>query len=123
MIPLPLLLMPVLTSLSWAVPGDDTITITDSIGVDTLEFGDITYNALQVPTDTQGLDQINGYNWEAFVSGDAGPINQDVMDFGTFFDGFTCGPANNLAENAVLYAGSPFIPGSLFPLGSSYPCS
>ena len=121
MIPLPLLLMPVLTSLSWAVPGDDTITVTDSIGVDTLEFGDITYNALQAPTDTQGLDQINGYNWEAFVSGDAGPINQDVMDFGTFFDGSPVS-GNDLAENHVLYAGSPFIPGSLVPLVLPYPC-
>jgi hypothetical protein len=96
--------------------GDDTITVTDSIGVDTLQFGDITYNALQVPTDTQGLDQINGYNWEAFVSGDAGPINQDVMDFGTFFANSPTDLGDTQAENAVLYAGSPFIPGSLVPL-------
>jgi Ca2+-binding RTX toxin-like protein len=96
--------------------GDDTITLTDSLGIDTLVFGDITYNALQQPTDTQGLDHIIGYNFEAFVSGDAGPINQDVMDFGTFFANSPTDLGDPLAENHVLYAGSPFIPGSVFPL-------
>jgi Ca2+-binding RTX toxin-like protein len=95
--------------------GNDTINVTNSVGVDTLEFGDISYTDLQAKVDNQGLDTITGYNWEAPNPGDPAPVNQDVMDFGTFFGGSPIS-GNDLAENAVLYAGSPFIPGSIVPL-------
>jgi len=72
--------------------GNDTITITDSVGIDTLEFGNISYNALQGKVDNQGFDTITGFNWEAPVPGDPAPVNQDKMDFSAFlgenvFDG------------------------------------
>jgi hypothetical protein len=85
--------------------GDDTITVTDSIGVDTLWFGNINYGANQVDTipDTQGTDAITGYNWEAFVNGDAAPVNQDIMNFSEFLHGSSTGSANNFpANNAVV---------------------
>jgi hypothetical protein len=87
--------------------GNDTITLTDSIGIDTLQFGDIDYKAVpnnQQEFNSQGLDHIIGYNWEADESGEPAPINQDVMDFGTFFLGSPL-DANNQAENAVVYVG------------------
>jgi Ca2+-binding RTX toxin-like protein len=84
--------------------GDDTIVLTDSIGTDTLQFGNINYSTTQtVLSDTQGTDAITDYNWEAFVNGDAGPVNQDIMDFSAFLSGSSTGSANNYPANNAVY--------------------
>ncbi len=64
-------------------------------------------------TDTQGLDHIIGYNWEAFVNGDAGPVNQDVMNFHDFFVNSPVAGGAADADNHVIYTGTP---ASIFPL-------
>ena len=80
------------------------LTITDSIGIDTLKFGNINYSATQtVLSDTQGTDAITGYNWEAFVNGDAGPVNQDIMDFSAFLSGSSTGSGNDFPANNAVY--------------------
>jgi hypothetical protein len=68
--------------------GDDAIHlhVSTTAGADTLVFGDITYNGLQVENlNTQGKDTISGFNWEP-----AGPTAgaQDLLDF-TAFNGGT----------------------------------
>ena len=59
--------------------------------VDTIVFGNIVYAADQTTqtTNTQGLDAINGFNWEAPAPGPdtAAPGQEDVMDFSTFLVG------------------------------------
>ena len=93
--------------------GDDTITLTDSVGTDTLIFGNIGYDNLQqVLTDTQGLDHIIGYNWEA-TSGDPAPVNQDVMNFHDFFVNSPVAGGAPDADNHVIYTGTP---ASILPL-------
>ena len=90
-----------LKSLSLAVLATTLLTITNSVGIDTLQFGNIDYSATQtVLSDTQGTDAITGYNWEASADGDAAPVNQDIMDFSEFLGGSS--PVGNYpANNAV----------------------
>ena len=62
-------------------------------GVDTIVFGNITYNALQqVATNTQGVDIINNFNFEAGVGPDtAAPGADDVLNFNAFLGGVDSG--------------------------------
>ena len=63
-------------------------------GTDTLVFGNITYNGLQVENlNTQGTDTISGFNWEP-----AGPTAgaEDILNFSAFNGGIT----------AVVFAGA-----------------
>ena len=69
--------------------GDDIINLLVSAtgGMDRVVFGNITYDALQVKTDGNGFDIINGFNFEL---GGAGV--EDQLDFNVFLNLYT-GPA------------------------------
>lgn len=71
--------------------GDDEINLHVSVNgqQDTLVFGNITYNGLQVENlNTQGTDAITGFNWET-----TGPTAgaEDVLNFSAFNGAYTAG--------------------------------
>ena len=72
--------------------GNDAITlgISATVGKNTLVFGNIAYDALQVQAaNTQGMDTITGFVFEG-TGGDPAPAVQDVLDFSAFLtSGFT----------------------------------
>src|SRR5690606_5397124 len=61
--------------------GNDSINLNVAAngGEDTIVFGNVTYNALQVKSDGNGVDIINGFNFEG---GGAGA--EDILDFTAF---------------------------------------
>lgn len=61
--------------------GNDTINLAVAVngGEDTVVFGNVTYDALQARTDTNGYDIINGFNFQARGAGE-----EDVLNFDAF---------------------------------------
>jgi hypothetical protein len=77
--------------------GNDVIHLTDSAsgsaGIDTIVFGDVTYNLLQQATNTNGYDTIDHFNFEL-----GGPGAQDRFNFNAFLG---AGPHNVVALTAA----------------------